>query len=142
MSKPIEVFTHKIRVGWADCDPALIVYTGRIPYFALEAIDAWWEKYTGKNVFELSLDRDIGTPFVHMSIDFVSPVTPRHELVCEVKMLKLGNSSIRFLVAGSQADKLCFTGEFVTVVTVAKSMKPRRPPEEIVEKIQHLEVKN
>ena len=142
MSKPIEAFSHKIRVGWADCDPAFIVYTGRIPYFALEAIDAWWQNYTGQNVFELSVDRNMGTPFVHMSIDFVSPVTPRHELFCEVKMLKLGNSSIRFLVEGSQADKLCFKGEFVTVVTVADSMRPRRPPKEILDKIQHLEVNN
>jgi hypothetical protein len=34
-----KTFTHAIRVGWADCDPARIAYTGRIPYFALEAID-------------------------------------------------------------------------------------------------------
>jgi 4-hydroxybenzoyl-CoA thioesterase len=53
MSKPIELgadstgaaaahapFVHRIRVRWADCDPASIAYTGQLPRFALEAIEA------------------------------------------------------------------------------------------------------
>ena len=36
-----DTFVHEIRVGWGDCDPAKIAYTGRLPAFALEAIDAW-----------------------------------------------------------------------------------------------------
>ncbi|MCF6320686.1 MAG: acyl-CoA thioesterase [Rhizobiaceae bacterium] len=135
MSKPIEPFLHTIRVTWADCDPALIAYTGRIPYFALEAIEAWWEKQTGYNWFELNLDRNIGTPFVHMSIDFSSPVTPRHKLICEVSLLKIGNSSIRFGVSGKQNGVMCFEGEFVSVFVVAKTMKLQRPPAEIMDKI-------
>jgi len=62
MSKPIEpleapagehaaqafasaLFIHRIRVRWADCDPASIAYAGQIPRFALEAIEAWWEHH-------------------------------------------------------------------------------------------------
>jgi len=136
MSKPIEPFVHTIRITWADCDPALIAFTGRIPYFALEAIEAWWEKQTGHNWYELNLDRNIGTPFVHMSIDFVSPVTPRHQLHCEVSLLKIGNSSIRFCVQGRQDDGVCFKGEFVSVFVVAKTMKAQRPPAEILDRIK------
>lgn len=32
-------FVWQRRVGFGDCDPAQIAYTGRIPDFALEAID-------------------------------------------------------------------------------------------------------
>ena len=46
MSQPDDAaFTHEIRVGWGDCDPARIAYTGHIPGWALQAIDAWWEAH-------------------------------------------------------------------------------------------------
>ena len=65
------VFEHEIRVGWGDCDPARIAYTGRLPVFALEAIDAWWEHVLGGDGwYQLELDRGFGTPFVHLSLDF------------------------------------------------------------------------
>ncbi len=46
-SKMDKKFTHTIHVRWSDCNPAKIAFTGRIPYFALEAIDAWWECVVG-----------------------------------------------------------------------------------------------
>ena len=106
-------FTHEIRVRWYDCDPARIAFTGRIPYFALESIDAWWEATVGEDWYRLNIDHDIGTPFVHLSVDFRKPVTPRHILVCTVRLLKVGNSSVRFSVKGHQDGDLCFEGEFV-----------------------------
>jgi acyl-CoA thioesterase FadM len=112
-------FTHRIRVGWADCDPARIAYTGRIPYFALEAIDAWWAWATGEDWFRMNVDRNLGTPFVHMSLDFRAPVTPRHPLLCTVRLIRLGTSSVRFRVEGFQDGRLCFEGEFVEVFTDA-----------------------
>ncbi len=87
MSKPTEgapprPFRHEIRVGWGDCDPARIAYTARIPEWALAAIDAWWESEVGPGWFQLNIDRGHGTPFVHMTLDFRAPVTPRHRLIC------------------------------------------------------------
>ena len=38
--RPDNAHRHVIRVTWGDCDPARIAYTGRLPVFALEAIDA------------------------------------------------------------------------------------------------------
>lgn len=138
MNNSAEPFQHTICVGWADCDPALIAYTGRIPYFALDAIDHWWKQATGDNWFELNIDRNVGTPFVHMSLDFRSPITPRHKLICDVSLIKIGNVSVRFKVVGKQDGVLCFEGEFVNVIVVADTMKPQRPPPEILKKIEKL----
>ena len=114
------VFRHEIRVGWGHCDPAQIAYTGHIPWFALEAIDAWWQAHLhGLGWFELNLDRNVGTPFVHVSLDFSSPVTPRHVLVCEVAPVRLGTKSIEFRVIGRQDGRLCFTGRFVSVFVIS-----------------------
>ena len=129
-------FTHNIRVSWADCDPANIAYTGRIPYFALEAIDAWWDHFIDHDWFRLNKDLGIGTPFVHMSLDFRSPITPRHRLECSVTLIRLGNRSIRHRVLGRQNNLLCFEGEFVSVFVAAEDMEPRQPPPEIKLRLQ------
>jgi len=128
MSQP---FVHEIRVTWGDCDPAKIVYTARLPWFALDAINAWWEHHLGDGWYQMELDRNVGTPFVHMSMDFSSPVTPRHRLLCEVVPVRLGDSSIRFRVRGLQDGVECFEGNFVCVFTVADAFRKRSAPEEI-----------
>ncbi len=129
MSKHINGFAYGIRVGWADCDPAAIAFTGRIPYWALEAIDAWWDGVAGLDWYRLNIDHGIGTPFVHMTLDFGAPVTPRHRLECQVVLLALGATSIRHGVKGYQDGVMCFQGEFVSVFVETKSLKSRRPPE-------------
>ena len=109
MWKPTDVteqtspFVHEIRVTWGDCDPARIAYTGRLPVFALDAINAWWEAHLdGDGWFQLELDRNVGTPFVNLAMDFRSPVTPRHRLMCHVWPQRLGEKSITFRVDGYQ----------------------------------------
>ncbi len=113
-------FVHEIRVGWGHCDPASIAFTGHLPWFALEAIDSWWETHLGGDGwFQLNIDRNIGTPFVHMSFDFSAPVTPRHRLMCEVTPVRLGTKSIEFRVIGRQDGKQCFEGRFVNVFVIS-----------------------
>ena len=105
MSKPTEMeprpdsaFRHDIRVTWGDCDPAKIAYTARLPWFALDAINGWWENVLGGGWFQMELDRNVGTPFVKLGMEFAHPVTPRHTLMCEVFPTRLGEKSITFCV--------------------------------------------
>lgn len=126
------VFQHEIRVTWGDCDPARIVYTARIPWFALDAINAWWEHHLdGDGWFQLEIDRGVGTPFVNMSLDFRSPITPRHRLICSVWPKRLGETSITFRVDGMQDGVLCFEGSFTCVFIDAAKFTKCPPPEEI-----------
>lgn len=130
--RPNDALRHTIRVTWGDCDPAKIAYTARLPWFALDAINAWWEdRLDGDGWFQMELDRNVGTPFVHMSMDFRAPVTPRHRLVCHVWPARLGETSIDFRVDGEQDGTLCFSGRFTSVFTIADAFKKQLPPEEI-----------
>ena len=133
MSSP---YTHEIRVTWGDCDPAQIVYTARIPWFALDAINAWWEDTLGQGWFQLELDRGVGTPFVHMSLDFRHPITPRHRLLCRVWPARLGTTSIDFRVDGEQDGKTCFEGRFTCVFVEARSFAKTAPPPDIRDLVQ------
>jgi len=145
MSKPIEErgavrqakpFLHRIRVWWGDCDPAKIAYTANIPAWALEAIEAWWEHCAGVDWYQINLDRKTATPFVHMKMDFRSPVTPRHILECKVTLKRLGHRSVTVTVMGYQNGILCFEGEFVQVFVDAGTMKPHTPPPDILASIR------
>lgn len=129
-------FEHEIRVTWGDCDPARIAYTARLPWFALDAINAWWEHHLGDGWYQMELDRNIGTPFVKMAMDFRAPVTPRHRLICKVWPTRLGGASIAFHVDGYQDGKLCFQGDFVCVFVTASSFSKTTPPPEIRELVQ------
>lgn len=129
-------FVHKIRVTWGDCDPARIAYTARLPWFALDAIDAWWEHHVGHGWYQLELDRNVGTPFVHMSMDFRAPVTPRYPLECEVWPSRLGETSIEFRLAARQNGALCFEGRFVCVFIVASRFARQPPPKDIREIVE------
>jgi len=127
----LALFEHQITVRWGDCDPAFIAYTGRIPNFALEAIDAWWKHHMNLNWFELNVDRKLGTPFVHMSLDFTAPLTPRHVLICTVELLGLGTTSITYRVRGFQDGIQCFRGKFVSVFSTSSQVETRPPPEDL-----------
>lgn len=134
-----ENFVHEINVTWGHCDPAQIAYTARLPYFALDAINAWWEAhFDGDGWFQLQIDRNIGTPFVNLSMDFRSPVTPRHKLMCETYPTRLGNKSITFGMKARQNGVLCFEGSFTCVFTIADVFKSQSAPEELARVIEPL----
>ncbi|MBV7377644.1 acyl-CoA thioesterase [Maritimibacter dapengensis] len=130
-------FTHEILVSWGDCDPAQIVYTGRIPNFCLDAINAFMDAEMGGGWFIQELDHNMGMPFVKMDIDFRAPVTPRHRLACTVRVERLGTKSVTFRVEGHQDGKLCFEGSFTEVFTIADQFKSQEIPghaREVLEK--------
>ena len=131
-NRPNSALALKINVNWGDCDPAKIVYTARLPWFALDAINGWWEaKLGGDGWFQMELDRNLGTPFVKLEMDFHHPVTPRHPLICYAWPERLGKTSITFRVDGEQDGKLCFSTRTVSVFIVADAFRKQRPPEEI-----------
>ncbi len=130
--RPPSAHEHKINVTWGDCDPAKIVYTARLPWFALDAINGWSEAHLdGDSWFQMELDRNVGTPFVRLEMDFHHPVTPRLALICHVWPEKLGETSITFRVDGMQDGKHCFSSRSVNVFTTADAFRKRMPPEEL-----------
>lgn len=130
--RPANALAHAINVTWGDCDPARIVYTARLPWFALDAINAWWEAHLdGDGWFQMELDRNVGTPFVRLEMDFRAPVTPRHPLICHVWPSRLGETSVEFRVDGEQDGRHCFSTRTVSVFIAADQFHKQPPPEDI-----------
>ncbi len=72
---------------------ARIAYTARFLDYAMEAIERWCQDRLGTGWYEMNVDEGIGTPFVHVEMDFRSPVTPRDTLASTVRLIRLGGSS-------------------------------------------------
>ena len=137
--RPENAYCYTTPISWGDCDPAKIAYTGRLPWFALDAINAWWEShFNGDGWFQMELDHNVGTPFVRLEMDFLQPVTPRFVLACHVWPAKLGNSSITFRVDGVQNDKLCFSTQTISVFIVADQFRKQSIPASYRTRIESL----
>ena len=133
MSKPTETpddsagapFVYRREIFWGDTDTALIVYTGRFVDYALEAIESWYRVHLDTDWYRLNVDRKIGTPFVHVEMDFVSPLTPKDRLAVEVRVDHMGTSSLGFRVLGyANEERLSFRGHmvcaFIDIATKSK----------------------
>jgi acyl-CoA thioesterase FadM len=94
----------------------------------MEAVEAWFRDRLGTDWFALNLDRGIGTPFVHASLDFRSPLTPRDTLETTVLLTRLGGSSLRFALAGRAEGgrRLAFEARLVCAFVDARA-SPMRP---------------
>lgn len=128
-------FVHTRRISWADTDPARIAYTGRFLDFALQAVEAWFEATIGESFYTLNVDHGIGTPFVHASLEFRSPLTPRDTLDSEVRLERLGGASLRFAVIGRVGERVAFEASLVCCCVDAASMTPMRIPDAWRERI-------
>lgn len=112
---PPAPFLRQIDVGWGDCDPAQIAYTGAIPNFSLRVLEQWWMALTGRNWFRLNMEYGLDTPFARLAVDFRAPVTPLAPLDCRVIVEKLGTTSLVKRVEGRQDGALCFECRTVNV---------------------------
>ena len=128
---PTALFVHHRRITWGETDAARIAYTARFLDFAMEAVEAWWRERIGIDWYDLNVDRGIGTPFVHASLDFRSPVTPRDTLATTVTLTRLGGSSLRFGLVGRAAGRLVYEANLVCAFVAASAMKPIRIPADL-----------
>ncbi|RWR27915.1 acyl-CoA thioesterase [Sinirhodobacter populi] len=125
-----EAFQWQRRVGFGDCDPAGIAYTGTLSNLALEALDVFWEEMLdGKGWYRMNTEYGFGMPFVHMEMDFKAPVIPGTPLVFSVAPEAVGRSSVRLHLSAEQGGVLRFTASFVSVFVTTPGMEKIPVPE-------------
>jgi acyl-CoA thioesterase FadM len=142
MSRRIEgkayPFVHARRIRWGESDPARIAYTARFLDFAMDAIEAFFTDRLGASFYEFNVDMGSGSPFVRVELDFRSPVTPRDTLETDVRIAKLGGSSVTFVVTGRVGDRVSYEGRLVCafVDSTGAKMKPIPIPPAFREKLE------
>jgi 4-hydroxybenzoyl-CoA thioesterase len=131
LSESSEAFTYLRRVSFGDADPAGTLFFANISRYCMEAIELWFVDRLGADWLQLSVDRGIGTPFVRVELDFLSPATPGDTLAIVVTVTELGRSSVVFDVKGKIAEskRLCWHGRFKCVFIDAKTARGIPIPE-------------
>lgn len=129
--QPPAPYIHKHRVLWAETDTARIAYTAAFPQMGMEALERFFEDVLGENWFINGAERDRGNPFVHLSFDFHSSLTPRDTVHIVVWIEKVGASSMSFVVEGHVPPaRKSFTARYTCVFVKASIRKPIRIPKE------------
>ncbi len=96
-------FTVTRKVAWGECDPAGITYTPKTLEYAVEAVGDFFREILGISWYDLNIKNGMGQPFVHTEIDFIAPLRADERFTMEVRIEKLGNASIKWVVTGRNA---------------------------------------
>jgi len=130
-------YVHRRRIQWGDTDAAQIVYTVRFFDFIMEAIEGWFWAVVGVDWYRLNLDMNLGTPFVHVDMDFKAPLTPRHDLETIVRVERLGSKSLTFQISGRRSDGTSsFEARFICCMVDNRTMTPVAVPDEMRDRIR------
>jgi 4-hydroxybenzoyl-CoA thioesterase len=95
-----KVFTHEQQVRFSHCDPAGIVYFPEFFDMAHSALEDWFTHGLGHTHSEMLMTRRIGTPTVSIQCDFKKPFRIGETLHFEIRVLKIGRSSMQLSYRG------------------------------------------
>lgn len=93
-------FTHWRTIPFGDTDAARIVYTPKFSDYCMEAAEVWFREYINFDWYRINTELGIGTPVVHMDIDFLRPLKGGDKLGVVVTVDKIGRSSLTLTLKG------------------------------------------
>lgn len=98
-------FKVRVPVRFADCDPAGIVFYPRYFEMINGVVEDWMATALNWSFSYLVMERQEGLPTVKIDCEFLSPSRMGDELLFELKVLKLGNSSLTLTVEAFNEGK-------------------------------------
>ncbi len=102
-----EVFVHEQLVRFAHCDPAGIVYFPRFFDLAHTVMEDWLAQGVGAPLPALIRGQRIGTPTVSIHCDFSQPMRMGDTLRFELRVPRMGRSSVELDYQGFHDKALC-----------------------------------
>lgn len=89
-------FRSKLKIRFGDIDRAGIVYYPRFMHYFHVALEEFFAQVLGIEYHTVVDDRRIGLPTVHLETNFSRPFSYGDNIELEVKVLKIGRTSIEF----------------------------------------------
>lgn len=125
-------FFHRLRVRWAETDPQNIVFNGHyLTYFDV-AITEYW--------------RAIGIPYpstierfgvdlfvVKATVEYHAPARYDDELDIGVRVGRIGNSSMQFVLGIFRGEEHLISGEVIYVAANSETRKSQTVPQALRE---------
>jgi 4-hydroxybenzoyl-CoA thioesterase len=129
-----KVFLDDHLIRFSHCDPAGIVYYPTFLDLAHATKENWFTQGLGYSHFDLINQRRIGTPTVNLHCDFSQAVEMGSTLRFELRVLRVGGSSVQYaltgMVAGIECLKILQTVVFMHLdrrraVPIPDDLRPR-----------------
>lgn len=101
-------FETRVKVRFADVDPAGIVFYPRYFEMLNGAVEDWFAQALGLDFRTMHLEQHIGTPTVRMTVDFTAPGELGDDLTIRITPVQIGRSSctINALFTGDGRDRV------------------------------------
>ncbi len=108
-------FRTEIEVRFGDCDPAGIVYFPTLYHYCHVAFEDTWRRGLRMPYAALVSDQRLGFPTVHVETDFRSPARYGDIVEMDVRVERIGESSVVFRFEGRVGDRVVFQSTHTTV---------------------------
>lgn len=128
------MFTTKYKIAFCETDPGGILFFAEFFKIAHVAYERFFESLNlEKNYF---LDDEYILPIVHSNADYLSPVKFGDELVCEVKVGKIGITSFELVYLLMNKDKTAAKILTKHVAVKKKGFEKAEIPNELLGKLK------
>ena len=124
-------FRAPIKVCFSDIDNAGIVYYPRFMHYFHLAMEEFFSSVMGMDYSVVLHDRNLSLPTVHVESDFKSRMKYGDRIDMEVRVIKIGRTSITWGYRGYRADngdKIVVEGHNVTVCVKTKTFEKIEVP--------------
>jgi 4-hydroxybenzoyl-CoA thioesterase len=102
------VFSVEYPILFSHCDPAGIVYFPRLFDLLHRAMEDWFTFGLEERFADFIMAKRLGVPAVGTRVDFVGPARFGDLLRIELRVLKLGRSSIELGIDSFVGERPCF----------------------------------
>jgi 4-hydroxybenzoyl-CoA thioesterase len=111
------VFERPVRIRFAHCDPAGIVFFPQYLTLTNGLVEDWFTDALGIDYAELIGERRIGLPIVKLDCEFARPSRMGETISLALSLTHIGSRSIRIHIVGQGQDGMRFAATQVLVTT-------------------------
>ena len=131
-----QVFRVEYPIRFSHCDPAGQVYVPRFFDLLHDAMEDWFNRGLGERFADFLMTRQLGTPTVRTQCDFLSPARFGDSLAIELRVLRLGNSSVDLQFDASVNGTPCFRCRHTICIFDKNTVKAVPIPEALRERMR------
>ena len=131
-----KVFNVEYPILFSHCDPAGIVYFPRLFDLLHRAMEDWFTFGLEERFADFIMKKRLGIPTVGTKVDFVGPARFGDLLRIELRVARLGSSSIELLIDSFVADRACFKARHTICVFSSETYKAVPIPDELRQRME------
>jgi 4-hydroxybenzoyl-CoA thioesterase len=126
-----KVFSVEYPILFSHCDPAGIVYFPRFFDLLHRAMEDWFTFGLEERFADFIMKKKLGIPTVGTKVDFVGPARFGDLLKVELRVAKLGSSSIELAIDSFVDGRPCFKARHTVCVFSSETYKAVPIPAEL-----------